>query len=294
MRIGANRVAGSLRAAVVGAGLCGSAWVAGCGRSDPPQPAANPPLPTAEDFLARTGDAVQRAREFEIIAGRIQLASDAAAQKPILRDAFVTLADLLPRLAGPRPSGTFGHQLAVVTQVRDQIAARPGDRPLDPGVVNGGLGATYNVLRDLGYTQFYQDEQLTKGLDALAAQVRALEASTGTWEYPLAVRDAVVSTSGLLTKMATTLAERIDSAGGAATAGPGTGGPATLPGATAPVDPASPATPAVPSLDAPATPATQPAATQPAADSVTPAAPQAPADPAVPPAPPAAPGDGNK
>jgi hypothetical protein len=75
-------------------------------------------------------------------------------QRPLLRQVFAALSDLLPQLAGPRRSGVFTHQYAVVTQVRDQLNNRP-ERLSDVALVDDGLGAAYNALRDLSYNTFY-------------------------------------------------------------------------------------------------------------------------------------------
>src|SRR5688500_15360455 len=189
----ARTSASAIRRIAAVAGLFGAMLLAGGCPPKQQQPATQPvaELPTGTELTASAGDATQRAREFELLASRIQQA-DISRQRPIVREVFIVLADVLPKLAGPRPSGVFVHQFSVVAQMRDQIMSQPParvDAPVDQGTVNTGFAASYNALRDLGYTQFYQDEQLNSLLDELAKRVAACYQAAGR-EHAFAIRDA--------------------------------------------------------------------------------------------------------
>lgn len=166
-------------------------------------------LPTSIDWANRAAEARKLALEFELNAGELQNAP-LTRQRPQLRTAFTQLAELLPRLAGPARTGVFDHQYSVVVQVRDQLANRP-ERLSDEALVETGLLAAYNALRDLSYSQFYLDEELTKRLDTLALTVGNLPRLRGT-DHAITVSDAVTTMGSVLTKMAGTLFDRASDA----------------------------------------------------------------------------------
>ncbi|MDB5297402.1 MAG: hypothetical protein JWO31_3385 [Phycisphaerales bacterium] len=222
--------------AVVAGGVTGCGATGGKGRNTQPVTRAapvDPPLPTGQDVLDRASDARRQALQFELLAGRLREA-DPARQRPIVRDVFVALGDLLPMLAGPQRTGVFAHQFGIVTGVRDQLSNRP-ERLNDDGLLDDGLGATYNALRDLSYNAFYADPELSPRLEALAGNVSRLRTLRGT-DHAYTVADAVSQISAVLTKMTGTFHERVTASPEAATqpgspAGPPTAtpGPATAP-----------------------------------------------------------------
>jgi hypothetical protein len=307
-----------LRAAVAGVGAVA---MVGCGSAaKKPVTSGQPAQITAAEVQAMSADVVRRADAFQAAVGRSE-GADAVRQRPALRDVFATLADLLPQLAGPRPSGSLASQFAVVASVRDQIANLRPDRPVPPGVIDNGLDAARNALRELGQTSFYADPQLQAKLDELSKQVAAAEAAS-VGEHRFYVRDALATTGEVAKAMAARFGERV--AGAAGEAGPASG-PSAVDGAPVATPPAAPAPPAAgsavapaagapmaadPSATPPATapageppPAAPPAATPTTPDATPPAAGPAattppqdtppaatpPVDPAVPAAPPATP-----
>jgi hypothetical protein len=131
-------------------------------------------------------------------------------QRPVLRPVFAKLGEALSALAGPQRSGVFLHQYTVVLQVRDQLDNRP-ERLSDVGLLDDGLGAAYNALRDLSYAEFYADDELSKRLDALGSAAARLRSASGRSTRPR-VADVVARTSGVLTKMAVTFHDRVKTA----------------------------------------------------------------------------------
>lgn len=253
--------------------LCLAGVFVGCGPSKPEPKEELPPLPTGQEFVDRAGETRRLALEFELTAGELQT-TVLTRQRPALRAAFGKLASLLPNLAGPLRSGVFNHQYAVVVQVRDQLSNRP-ERLGDEALIDNGLTAAYNALRDLSYNQFYADEELGKKLDELGAAVARLSKVRGV-DHAIQTSDAVTQMSGVISKMAATLYDKNNEATTqpATPAEPGPAAPApTEPGAPAPA-PTEPATPA----PAPAEPAA-PAPAEPAAPSAPPAEPAAPTPP---------------
>ncbi|QOV91537.1 hypothetical protein [Humisphaera borealis] len=254
-----------------------AALISGCGPSKPADPNAGlPPLPTGAEMGSRAGEARKLALEFELAAGELQNAP-LTRQRPQLKTLFGQLTEVLPRLAGPLRTGVFNHQYAVVVQVRDQIANRP-ERLSDDALVDNGLLASYNALRDLSYTQFYVDEDLTKRMEALAASVGRLPLTKGV-DHAIQVSDAVTATSAVLTKMAGTLYDRNKELDAGAEPSPATQPAATQPSAPPPADPAAPAP--APSAPGQPTPAPAPAPSPVPAPTEPPASPApAPAEPA--------------
>jgi hypothetical protein len=252
------------------AGVCGALIAGGCRKSEPPPPPTLS-LPTAADYNARSSDVMQRVVEFQVLATQLEVLNPSA-HTPVLRQVFVSLSDILPKLAGSQPGGVFVHQFLVVSQVRDQVVSRRSDLPIEPGLVDAGLLAAYNAVRDLGQTEFYRDDALTQQLDDLAKKVAATQSARGI-EHDLTVRDTVGAMSKVLLKLAGTLKEKVATT---AEIPPASAPAATVPATTAPSAPATtaPSSPAMPPEPAPAAPSTPPA----------PSTPATPPEPATPPA----------
>src|SRR6476646_5939420 len=122
----------------VSAGLVGALLAGGCQPSKP-APATQPTMsmPTAADYTARSSDVAQKAMEFQILASQMVL-TNPSQNRPIVKQVFVSLADMLPKLAGPAPSGVFVHQFQVVAQVRDTVNTQAATQPVSGGVVDAG------------------------------------------------------------------------------------------------------------------------------------------------------------
>ena len=227
-----------LQSAILVGTLLGPAFLIGCVSSLKTEPTHEPAaLPSGQAMGLRSGEVQQRAGEFELLASELQTAQ-MSQQRPVMKRIFNSLVDLLPRFAGTRPSGVFTHQYSVVVQVRDQLASRP-ERLADEGLVDQGLLASYNVLRDLAFSSFYQDDQLNQKLDQLAKVIQEMQSSRDA-THGLLVSDAAKLTGDAMAKMATIMHDRVTPAEGAAssTTQPSITQPSTVPAtapATAPV-----------------------------------------------------------
>jgi len=288
-----NRSVRSVLRAALCAGVTLSAWGCGPSRSAPTSPGDSSELPNAQDITERAADVRKLALEFELTAGELQ-GTPLTRQRPQIRQVFTQLSAVLAKLAGPTRSGVFNHQYSVVTQVRDQLANRP-ERLSDDGLVDNGLFAAYNALRDLSYNQFYTDEELAKRMEALASSVGRLTRTRGA-DHAIQVSDAVTTMSGVITKMAGTFYERTADQGGPETAPSAPDSAPAAPPATSPEPaPATPETPAAPETPpAPATPGAPAMLAEPAPPAEPPAPPPPPTEQAPVPAPPDAPADPSK
>ena len=234
------------------------------------------PLPKVEaDAGARVDELAERSRRFDEVVqqlpGRTPEEHRRAAQQ-----VFAELAQVLPVLHGPNPTGVFRQQLRVVESARTQLASAPQGLAAEP-TIDTGLRAARDALAGVASRGHFDQAQVGATIDKLNAALDRLDTNRGAM-HQTAVAEAAGLMSQAIRQMSEALSDRVGE--GEATA--------EKPSTPEPAEP-EPTTPG------PATPADTPdAAAEPAPDAATEPAPDATTDPAPDPAPaePDAPAEG--
>lgn len=206
--------------------------------------------------------------------------------RDLMRQVFAELGQILPLLENPRDNLIYRHQISIIEDSRTQLAAGSSDLAVQP-TIDTGLRAAYHALAGVSQNSYFDQADLTPPLDQMSAKVDELDTVHGL-THSVVVGEAVEISSGIVSKMADALAQRISSEAGTPLPPPETAPAATVPAepttspaatepATAPVQtPATaPTEPATAPASQPTTaeaPASEPAATAPAATE--PAAPE--------------------
>jgi hypothetical protein len=170
-------------------------------------PELNPPPPVERSAGVRVDELGDRARQFAQTAQRLP-GRNIDEQRVAVQQAFADLAQILPILYGPSPTGVQRQQLRVVESTRSQLAAvRSGLAP-EP-TIDTGLRAARDALAGVGRGGYYDSPDLAKTLDQLDRTVSDLDAARGATHQQV-VGETVDLMSQAVNQMADALHKRLE------------------------------------------------------------------------------------
>ena len=198
-------------ARVVGVSFC--LVVSGCPKqrstmTRPPE--INPPPKVETSAEVRVEELDDRAKQFAQTAERLPGRSSEE-HRHLAQQAFADLAQILPILFGPSPTGVQRQQLRVVESTRAQLAANTRGLAPEP-TIDTGLRAARDALAGVARGGFYDHPELPKSLDRLDATVADLDAARGTIHQQV-VAETVELMSQAVNQMAEALNQRLEGDG---------------------------------------------------------------------------------
>ena len=172
--------------------------------SRPPEINPRPPVERSAEVRVDElgGLSRQLAQTAERLPGRSSDEHRALAQQ-----AFADLAQVLPVLFGPSPSGVQRQQLRVVDNARTQLASAPRGLAPEP-TIDTGLRAARDALRGLSRNSYYDHPELAKTLDRLDRTVSDLDSARGTTHQQV-VAETVDLMSQAVSQMSDALNQRL-------------------------------------------------------------------------------------
>lgn len=204
------------RAAACAVSIAIALAAAGCPKqrstmSRPPE--FNPPPPVERSAGVRVEELGDRARQFAQTAQNLP-GRNIDEHRAAVQQAFADLAQILPILFGPNPTGVQRQQLRVVESTRSQLAALRSGLAPEP-TIDTGLRAARDALAALGRSSYYDNPDLAKTLDQLDKTVSDLDAARGATHQQV-VAETVDLMSQAVNQMAAALHQRLegDSGGG--------------------------------------------------------------------------------
>lgn len=195
-------------ASVTFSGLC-LLLAAGCAHKAKPAPT------TTQRALSLQQQVHQRVRTLNRAVDQFQKQANALpgeddmAHRKIMRGAFGALAEALPVLVGPNPSGAFRLQLRSIESARDQLTDNPALSP-EP-IEDAGLRAAVAAMERISHEDFYQHSPARHPIDQLRMALRPLDRTSGPL-HRLAVRDVVRQMSDSLRMLADTYKDQVTTA----------------------------------------------------------------------------------
>ena len=174
-------------------------------------PEINPPPPFEQHAGVRVDELGALSQKFAQTAGRLPGRS-AEDHRTLAAQAFADLAQVLPVLYGPNPTGVQRQQLRVVENARTQLASAARGLAPEP-TIDTGLRAARDALRGLSRNSYYDHPQLGQTLDRLDKLVSDLDAARGGTHQQV-VAEVVDQMSQAVTQMAAALDERLQGDGG--------------------------------------------------------------------------------
>lgn len=231
----------------------------GCVKTRPTISTTKPvPETQVSDTTLRVRELSRLAEEYAAISRQLP-GRTPEEHRDLMRKVFAELGEIMPLLQNPRDNLIFRHQISIIEDCRTQLATGSSDLAVQP-TIDTGLRATYHALAGTAQNSYFDQGDLTPLLDQMSAKIDELDTVHGL-THSVVVGEAVEISSGIVSKMADVLTQRIGAEAGAPLPPP-----ATAPAATVPVEPATipaatdPATaPAETPATAPAEPATAPA-----------------------------------
>ena len=198
------------RLAVSGIALALALFLAGCPKqrstlTRPPE--INPPPPVERSAGVRIDALGDLSKQFAQTAGQLPGRS-ADEHRRLAQQAFADLAQILPILFGPDPTGTQRQQLRVVENARSQLANGPKTLAPEP-TIDTGLRAARDALSALGRGGYYDSPDLAKTLDHLDRTVSDLDAARGT-SHQQVVAETVELMSQAVAQMSDALRHRLE------------------------------------------------------------------------------------
>ena len=176
----------------------------------PPQ--INPPPPVEQSAVVRVDQLGALAGRFAQTANRLP-GRNANEHISLVQQAFTDLAEVLPILYGPSPSGPQRQQLRVIESARAQLGA--GRQALAPEPTIGtGLRAARDALDGLAHGSFFDQPDIAKTIDQLNGTVADLDAARGS-NHQQVVAETVDLMSQAVSQMAAALDERLQGDGAA-------------------------------------------------------------------------------
>jgi hypothetical protein len=131
---------------------------------------------------------------------------DETEHRKIMGKAFSDLAEILPIIAGPTPSGSFRLQLRQVESAREHLNRGNPNLAVEP-IEDAGLRAAAAALQSVAHDAFYNRSEIGDALDRLRTRVQQLDREHGPG-HRLVVRDVTRGMVDVLRMMGDTYAER--------------------------------------------------------------------------------------
>ena len=176
-------------------------------------PEINPPPPVEQNAAVRVDELGGLAQRFAQTANRLP-GRNAGEHISLVQQAFTDLAEILPILYGPNPSGPQRQQLRVIESARAQLGA--GRQGLAPEPTIGtGLRAARDALDALSRGNYFDQPDVAKTIDQLNGTVADLDAARGS-NHQQVVAETIDLMSQAVTQMAAALDERLQGGDGAA------------------------------------------------------------------------------
>ena len=141
-------------------------------------PEVNPLPPVQRSAEVRVDELGERARQFAQTAQRLPGRS-LDEHRALVQQAFADLAQTLPILVGPNPTGVQRQQTQVVESSRSQLAAGRSGLAPEP-TIDTGLRAARDALSGLGRGSYFDHPDLAKTVDRLDKTVSDLDSARGT------------------------------------------------------------------------------------------------------------------
>lgn len=153
---------------------------AGCSKQrstmDAP-PEINPPPPVETSAEVRVDELGNLAQKFAQTAEQLP-GRNADQHRQLAAQAFGDLAQVLPVLYGPNPTGVQRQQLRVIENARAQLTGASGGLAPEP-TIDTALRAARDALRGLSRNSYYDHPELGATLDRLDGVVADLDAARG-------------------------------------------------------------------------------------------------------------------
>jgi hypothetical protein len=99
----------------------------------------------------------------------------AEAHRAAMHDAFDDVAQILPILEGPEPSGAFRQDLRTIEAARDRLAPGAGDTTIAEPAIDTGLRATSSALERIAKDDAFADAPVAAPLEKLRSSVDELD-----------------------------------------------------------------------------------------------------------------------
>ena len=191
--------------AVVGVALAGPGCAKRRGAMGPaPQP--NPPPRVETSVTARVSELDRLSAQLEETTQRLP-GNSPDEHRRLVRQAFGELAQILPVLYGPNPTGTFRQHLRIVENARTQLASAPRGLAMEP-TIDTGLRAAHDSLEALAQREYFDQEKMGPLIDSLSSAVAGLDVARGP-AHASVVADAFAQTSQVVRQMAASLGQRL-------------------------------------------------------------------------------------
>ena len=191
------------------AATLGIAFCAGCAKRQSSMgkpPEVNPPPKVEASAAARANELEELSKRFEETARGLP-GSSPEAHRRIMQQAFGELAQILPILYGPNPTGTFRQHLRIVESARTQLATGPKGLAVEP-TIDTGLRAASDSLQALASRGYFDQAKLGQMLDRLSSTLAGLDTARGA-AHQAVVADAVVVMGQAIRQMSDTLSRRL-------------------------------------------------------------------------------------
>jgi len=173
-------------------------------------PEINPRPPVERSAEVRVDELGGLSRQLAQTAERLPGRS-ADEHRALAQQAFADLAQVLPVLFGPSPTGVQRQQLRVVENARTQLASAPRGLAPEP-TIDTGLRAARDALRGLSRNSYYDHPELAKTLDRLDRTVSDLDSARGTTHQQV-VAETVDLMSQAVSQMSDALNQRLQGEG---------------------------------------------------------------------------------
>ena len=172
--------------------------------SKPPE--VNPGPKVEASAEARADELSEVSRRFEETARRLP-GPTAEEDRRIVQQAFAELAQILPILYGPNPTGAFRQQLRIVESSRSQLAASTRGLAAEP-TIGTGLRAAHDSLAALASRGYFDQVKLGQTMDQLSSTLSSLDTARGP-AHRSAVADAFALVSQAIRQMSDALTQRL-------------------------------------------------------------------------------------
>jgi hypothetical protein len=200
--------AGSLALALLAGGCAKNKSTMGAA----PEPNPVPKVQASAD--ARADELKNRSQKFDETVQQLP-GRTPEEHRRAMQQVFTELAQILPMLYGPNPSGVFRQQLRVVESSRTQLATAPQSLAVEP-TIDTGLRAARDALAGLASKGYFDRAQLGQTMDRLNKALDALDTNRGAM-HQTAVAESAGLMSQAIRQMSDALNQRIDEGTGTAT-----------------------------------------------------------------------------
>ena len=157
-----------------------------------PQPQMNNSVPQRVDELKGL------AGQFDELSRRLP-GRDENEHRAVMAEVFARLAEMLPMLQGPDPSGAFRVQLRTIEDARQRLSNPASNLAFEP-TIDSGLRAAAAALSTITRETFYAGENVADEIDRLNAMLPQLDAVRGPF-HRLVVKDVVHHLAAVMTHM---------------------------------------------------------------------------------------------